>query len=95
MSSKIFLFENNLHELNKTELIFGILSIIDLILIVFLFYWKKWAFWALVGSRIITLIINLNIGTGAISYIGLLGIILIYLLLELKKDGIKGWENLA
>lgn len=95
MSSKIFLLENNLHELNKTELIFGILSIIDLILIVFLFYWKKWAFWALVGSSIITLIINLNIGTGAISYIGLLGIILIYLLLELKKDGIKGWENLA
>lgn len=55
MSSKIFLLENNLHELNKTELIFGILSIIDLILIVFLFYWKKWAFWALVRSSIITL----------------------------------------
>lgn len=94
ISSKSFLLENNLQELNKTELIFGILSIVDLILIVFLFYWKKWAFWALVGTSLITLTINLNIGIGAISFIGLLGIIIIYLLLQLKKDGIKGWNNL-
>tara|TARA_R110002073_G_C9423385_1_gene576196 strand:+ start:1177 stop:1542 length:366 start_codon:yes stop_codon:yes gene_type:complete len=94
IATKSFLLDNNLKELNKTELIFGILGIVDLILIVFLFYWKKWAFWALIGTSIITLIINLSIGIGAISYVGLLGIIIIYLLLQLKKDGIKGWDNL-
>ena len=94
IGTKSFLLENNLKELNKTELIFGILGIVDLILIVFLFYWKKWAFWALLGTSIITLIFNLNIGIGAVSLIGLLGIIIIYLLLQLKRDGIKGWNNL-
>ncbi|MCX2681677.1 hypothetical protein OOZ15_17120 [Galbibacter sp. EGI 63066] len=94
ITTKSFLLDNNLKELNKTELVFGILGIVDLILIVFLFYWKKWAFWALLGTSIITLIINLSIGIGAVSLIGLLGIIIIYLLLQLKRDGIKGWNNL-
>ena len=94
IATKSFLLENNLIGLNKSEFIFGILGIVDMILIVFLYYWKKWAFWGLLGTSIITLIINLNLGIGAISLIGLLGIVIIYLLLQLKIDGIKGWNNL-
>ncbi|MDY7393851.1 hypothetical protein UMM65_01220 [Aureibaculum sp. 2210JD6-5] len=94
IATKSFLFENNLKELNKVEFTFGILGIIDMILIILLFYWKKWAFWGLLITSIITLIINLDLGYGAISLIGLLAIIIIYLLLQIKKDGIKGWENL-
>jgi hypothetical protein len=56
--------------------------------------WKKWGFWGLVGSAVVTLGVNLTIGLGLSSAIvGLLGVLLLYGVLHLGKDN-KGWPQL-
>ncbi len=63
----------------------GIFSVLNLIFIILLFKWKKWAFLGLCITAIIVLIVNLAIGTGALlSFLGLLGPIILYLLLRPK-----------
>jgi len=85
---------NDSGDLDLENYIFGFLSIADIIFIVFLFYWKKWAFWGALFTSMSTFIINLTLGVGFISIAGLLGILIIFLLLQLKRDGVKGWDNL-
>jgi hypothetical protein len=39
--------------------------------------------------------LNLNMGLGdGQSFIGLVGIVILYGILQIKKDGITAWENL-
>jgi len=85
---------NNSGDLDYQNYLFGFLSFADITLIVFLFYWKKWAFWGTLLISLSTFIINLTTGMGLVSVAGLLGILIIFLLLQLKRDGIKGWDNL-
>jgi hypothetical protein len=65
---------------------FGISEILMVVFIIFLFKWKKWAFFALCGMAIIALIINLIIGVGFTSILGLIGVVILYLLLRSKWD---------
>ena len=71
------------------------LGIANLVFAIMLFQWKKWAFWGFVGTSILALAINLSIGlsVGA-SLFGLLGIAVLYGILQIKKDGVTAWENL-
>ena len=66
----------------------GILTFANVIFVIFLFNWKKWAFFALCGVAVITLmlkifVIKLGIGT---LLSGLIGILILYLLLKPKWD---------
>src|SRR5690606_15033909 len=72
--------QNDLTDLGqKINYVFVICTILDLICCIYLFKWKKWAFW---GTLIISLIIfflNLYLGLEFMdSLIGLIGIILLY-----------------
>ena len=67
---------------------------IDIIFVLSLFYWKKWGFWGIVFTSLITLSVNLYEGVGIFSLFGLLGALFLYLALQLKREGIKGWNNL-
>jgi len=67
---------------------FGILTFANVIFVIFLFNWKKWAFFAFCGVAVITLmlkifVIKLGIGT---LLSGLIGILILYLLLKPKWD---------
>jgi hypothetical protein len=73
----------------------ALVGITNLIFAIMLFQWKKWAFWGFAGTAIITLFINLSIGLGiGPSILGLLGIVILYAILQIKKDGKTAWENL-
>jgi len=56
--------------------------------------WKKWGFWGLVASAVVTLGVNLTIGFGFSSVIvGVVGVLFLYGVLHIGKDN-KGWPQL-
>ena len=72
-----------------------ILGLLNVIFAIALLKWKKWAFWGFAFTTIAELIIDLSMGLGVIkSIIGLLGIIILYAVLQIKKDNLSGWNNL-
>ncbi len=63
--------------------IYGILALANVAFTVFLFMWKKWAFFAFCGSASVIFILNLIIGLGILAAIwGLAGIVILYLILR-------------
>lgn len=73
----------------------AVVGICNVVFAVFLFKWKKWAFWGYVGSAAAALAINLSAGLGVgQSLAGLLGIAVLYGILQIKQDGVSAWENL-
>jgi len=87
---------DNLPDVSKPMLILlGILGVANVIFGVMLFQWKKLGFWGFIVSSIATLIINLSIGVGILqSASGLIGIVILYGVLQKKKDDVTTWENL-
>jgi len=76
-------------------ILLGILSVVNAIFAVMLLQWKKIAFWGFIGTSIIVLIINLSIGLGiGQSLFGLVGIAVLYGILQIKKDNVTAWKNL-
>lgn len=55
-----------------------IFTIINLILTILLFKWKKWAFFALCASAIIVFVVNMIFIAGWTSFVGLLGPVILY-----------------
>ena len=74
----------------------GGISLINIIFPIALLQWKKWGFWALCVSATMGLIINLSMGMGIIiSVVGaLLGIIILWAILQIKRNGVSCWKNL-
>ena len=76
-------------------LLLGIVGIANVVFSVFLLQWKKKGFWGFLVTSIVTLIINMNIGVGIVqSMFGLVGIVILYGILQIKKDSKTAWENL-
>lgn len=76
-------------------IILGIIGIANIVFSVLLFKWKKLGFWGFIITSIGSLIINLSTGLDIVqSFFGMVGIALIYGVLQIKKDGISAWENL-
>ncbi len=60
-----------------------------------LLQWKKWAFWGFGASSVVILIVNMSIGLSfGQSAIGLIGIVLLFAILQIKEGGVSAWENL-
>jgi hypothetical protein len=73
----------------------GIIGIGNVVFSVLLFQWKKIGFWGFIFTSIGALIINLNIGLGiGQSLFGLVGIAILYGVLQIKKENVTTWENL-
>lgn len=76
-------------------ILLGIIGIANIVFSVMLFQWKKLGFWGFIITSIGALIINLSIGLGiGQSLFGLVGIAILYGVLQIKKDSITAWENL-
>lgn len=83
-------------EITKEELIIGgVLSIFSLAFAIGLWFWKKWAFYGLALSSALMFFTNLNRGmdimTASLSFIGLL---LLYTILQIKREDTSGWDQL-
>ena len=76
-------------------ILLGIIGIGNVIFSVLLLQWKKLGFWGFIITSIGALVINLTIGLGiGQSLFGLVGIGILYGILQIKKDNVTGWENL-
>lgn len=72
-----------------------VMSLCNLACTIALFNWKKWGFWGFCATSVIALAINLSIGLGVASSLsGLLGVILLYGVLQIGKEK-KGWSQLT
>lgn len=80
---------------NSMIILLGILGIGNIVFSVMLFQWKKLGFFGFIITSIGALIVNLSIGLGiAQSLFGLVGIAILYAVLQIKKDNISAWQNL-
>ncbi len=63
----------------------GVFALLNLVFTIFLFMWKRWAFFAFCGSAGIVFIINLVIEIGIVSaLLGLIGPVILYLIMRSK-----------
>jgi len=87
-------FPENISTLTIVSL--GALCIANVVFAVMLFKWKKFGFWGFTGTSIIALVINLNVGLGVGQSLGgLIGVALLYGILQIKKDDVTAWKNLG
>jgi hypothetical protein len=74
--------------------VLGLLCIVNVVCAVALLKWKKWGFYGVAGTSAAAFVINLALGQGIIqSLLGLLGIAILYGVLQIGKDNV-GWTQL-
>ena len=102
LTATVYLFASELITENSTVpisddmiLFMGMVGVLNLLFAVMLLQWKKWAFWGIAATTSITFATNLSLGLGVSnSILGFLGIIALFGILQIKKDGISTWDNL-
>ena len=76
-------------------LIYASLGILSIVFCIMLFKWVKLGFWGIVITNLIGFITRILNGQGIfLAVIGLIGVIGLYALLQLKKENVSGWNNL-
>ncbi|MEX0731642.1 MAG: hypothetical protein WED00_01955 [Aquisalimonadaceae bacterium] len=71
------------------------LSLFNLVCAIALFQWKKWGFWGVCVSSVVTLVVNLSLGFGiGAVFTGLVGVLMLYGVLHIGKEN-KGWPQLG
>ncbi len=80
---------------NSILIILAIIGIANVVFSILLFKWMKIGFWGFLATSFITLGINLSIGISIWnSLLGLLGVIILYGVLQIKKGNVSAWDNL-
>ena len=75
--------------------VFVILSICNVIFSILLFNWASFGFWGFVITSSAIFLVNLNIGVGiGRSLLGLAMIAILYGVLQIKENGVTGWDHL-
>lgn len=75
---------------NPMLILLAILGLVNVVSSILLFKWEKIGFWGFVITSIGVLIVNLSIGLGiGQSLFGLVGIAVLYGVLQIKKDNVK------
>lgn len=83
-------------EITKEEMIIiGFLGIINLSFAIGLWFWKKWAFFGFALSGLLMFFTNLNKGLDlASASLGLVGVLLLFSILQMKQGEKSGWEQM-
>jgi hypothetical protein len=80
---------------NFMLILLAILGVGNVIFSILLFKWMKIGFWGFLATSIAVLVVNLSIGLGIVqSLFGLVGIVVLYGVLQIKKDNVSAWTNL-
>ena len=77
-----------------TIILLGLIGVANVIFSVMLLQWKKIGFWGFVVSSILALIINISLKIGMGSLIGLLGLIILYAVLQISRNNVSAWDNM-
>ncbi len=81
---------------NSMMVLLALVGVANVIFSVFIFLWKKWAFWGFAVTSLAALIINITLGLGVgQSLFGLAGVAIFYGVLQIKRDNVTGWSNLG
>lgn len=73
----------------------ALISLFNVVFAVMLLKWKKVAFWGFVITSVLTMGLNLYAGLGvAQSIVGLLGVCVLFAILQIREDGRSAWDNL-
>ena len=76
-------------------ILLGLISLANVFFSVLILQWKKTGFWGFCGTSIAALVINLYIGIEVYqSVLGLLGIAVLYAILQFRKNESSAWDNL-
>ncbi len=80
---------------NYSLVVLGVLGLGNILFAVMLLKWKVYGFYGFVLSGIIAFAVNVYIGLDiAQAFYGLIGIGVLYGILQIKKGGISAWRNL-
>ena len=83
--SQIYSIENLIKNVGKEptiSYIYGLISLVNIICIYFLFIWKKWAFFAICGTTVIVVLIHGLTGSGIFAVFNFIGLIILYLIMR-------------
>lgn len=87
-NSEVFISET-------TILLLGLLGLANVVCAILLFSWKKIGFWGFLITSVAALAINLNLGlSSGQTFGGLIGIAILYGILQIKKNDVSTWESL-
>lgn len=76
-------------------IVLGLVGLFNVVCAAYLLKWKKWGFYGFIGSSVVTIIVNLQIGLEPVQSIsGLIGVAVLYAILQIKKDGITAWSQM-
>jgi len=76
-------------------ILLGVLCIFNTIFAIYLFKWKKWAFWGFAYVSSALFLSNLLVGLSLVFTLPfLISIIVLYVLLQVKRDNISAWSQL-
>lgn len=81
---------------SEASIALGILSLFNVVCAAMLLKWIKCGFWGVVATSIIAAGINLYIGLSIGSALmGFVGVMILYGVLQIKKEGISTWQGLS
>ena len=81
-------------------IVFVIISFVNIIFAMTLLYYKKWGFFSICGTAIIAFGINTylyNLGEMALLVVPMIGLVsplILFAVLQIRKNGISCWKNL-
>jgi hypothetical protein len=97
----IYLFSPNLigqYYVNASKgliMLFGIISMANIICYILLLCWKRIGFWIFIGTSIVSLPLNMAIGLNIGQTLsGLIGLVILWGILHIRKNGKTAWEQL-
>jgi membrane-associated HD superfamily phosphohydrolase len=71
----------------------SIISVFTIVCIIALLRWKKWGFWGFLVASLATVVLNTVVHI--VTFLSGWSLILIFwAILQIKKDGIRCWDNL-
>lgn len=80
---------------NLMLFLLGLLAAANVVFAVLLLKWKRIGFYGFLATSVITIAVNLSIGLGVgQSIAGIIGVIILYGILQIKKDSVTAWDNM-
>jgi len=73
----------------------ALLGVLNIVFAIALFQWKKWGFYGFIITSVIAVIINISIGMSVLQGIlGLVGVAILFGVLQIGGDDQKAWNHL-
>jgi hypothetical protein len=102
LTAALYLFANEMFVENLPNnppasmfYLLGVIGFANVFFAIQMMQWKKYAFWGFAITAFGTFSINLSIGLNILQALGgLVGIVILYAVFQIKRDNISAWENL-